>query len=90
MEFKAFNQIVADMADAGVSEVAVQVGSISGAECLWEISGDAKIENKVGSYMIRVEQDPLKDDIRPPKASRIYSGLISLLLQEGHKFNSSA
>jgi hypothetical protein len=35
----------------------------SGDEFLWEISGDAKIENRVGSYLSKFEVDPLKDDI---------------------------
>jgi hypothetical protein len=33
----------------------------SGAECLWEISGDAQIENGVGPHMARIRKDPLKD-----------------------------
>jgi len=38
-----------------------------------EISGDAKIVNRIGSYMSKIEEDPLKNDIKLPKVSPIYS-----------------
>jgi hypothetical protein len=50
--------------------------------------GCAKIENKVRSYMAKIEEDPLKDNIGPQKVSRIFSGSTFYYHRKG--FNSIA